>query len=307
MNSVRCDGLNGRNPLAFLAALGTLRLLSISNPAVKLSWTTSEIVPLAVFSDLRTDFDGVRDELVLALQKVWDGPLLSSKADDVKFETRELLRQWLQEVGKGSIERELVMGLVAEGARDGGGKSKPSHLHFSSGQQSFFSSLREAFGEIMADNKRIDEALLGPWRFDSTAKTMGWDAGNERVFALRGFNPSKEKRSGIPAADVLAFIGFTAFPVAAAGPRLLTTGCDRDWKVSALTWPLWPTPMQIESATALVRQRWVFGIRDGRPITLRTAELRARGVVEVVRSPIRRSDQGGYGSFGAATVIASST
>jgi hypothetical protein len=305
-STLRFDALNGRNPLGFLAAIGVLRLISDHEPNARLGWTTDEIVPVAIVTNGPQSFDALRRMLLESISTLRDSPLLTSTTLDIKFKEREGLRQWLTSVSTTALHREMALALVAEGASDGKGQTKPTHLHFSAGQQKFLGSLQEAFDATIADPLRIDEALLGPWRFDSEAKTMGWDAGAERVFALRGFNPSTDKRTGIPAADVFAFIGFSAFPVAAMGGRLRTAACERDWKVSSLTWPLWPSALTIRSAAALIQQPWQRNV-NGLLAPPLQKELTVRGVSEVVRSPIRRSDQGGYGSFGAATVIASTT
>lgn len=304
--NLRFDGLNGRNPLGLLTALGVLRLLTDLHPAIKLSWTTSEIVPIAILTGGPESFDRLRSEVLESITELRSSPLLQSETLDIKFKPGEGLRSWIARNETSTLHRELAVALVAEGAFDGSGQTKPTHLHFSAGQQRFLASLQEAFDATILDPRRIDEALLGPWRFDSDAKTMGWDAGNERVFALRGFNPSSEKRSGIPGADVLAFVGLAAFPVAAYGRKLRTTACDRDWKVSSLTWPIWRGALTYATAAALIRQPLQRRV-NGLSLPPFRNELQVRGIAEIVQSPIRRSDQGGYGSFGAATVIASTS
>lgn len=70
--------------------------------------------------------------------------------------------------------------------------------------------------------------------------TLGWDTRGERIYALRGFDPSKEKGTGVPGAEWLAFLGLTFFPAFARGGKLLTTGCEPDWKAGSFNWPLWP-------------------------------------------------------------------
>src|SRR3546814_18343979 len=73
------------------------------------------------------------------------------------------------------------------------------------------------------DVDRLREGLIGPWRYDSTLPSLGWDARGERIHALRGFDPSKEKRSGIPGADWLALLGLRFLPVSVSRGQLRTT------------------------------------------------------------------------------------
>jgi hypothetical protein len=309
MSGLRLAGLSGRNPLGFFAALGLLRLLSDAQPGVRLGWTTDEIVPVAVLHGW-SDPDVLRSEVLTLLSALRSGPLFRDPAGglltDLKFVSRNDMRAWLCECRQGTaLERELAVALVAEGAVDGRGNAKPTHVHFTAGQQQFLSSIGEGFDAVIADPTRLDEALHGPWRKDSTAKTIGWDAGSERVFALRGTNPSSEKKTGVPGADALAFVGLSAFPVAMWFGGLRTTSCDRGWKTSAMTWPIWSDGLSADAAASVVGRAWIrFEGRVVRPAMTRR-ELAALGVTEIVRAPIRRSDQGGYGSFGAAEVVQS--
>jgi hypothetical protein len=41
MNTIRCEGLDGSNPLHFLAALGAYRLIAVADASARLSWSTS--------------------------------------------------------------------------------------------------------------------------------------------------------------------------------------------------------------------------------------------------------------------------
>jgi hypothetical protein len=125
-------------------------------------------------------------------------------------------------------------------------------------------------------------------------------------------NPSTDPRLGVPRADWLAFIGLAFLPTAAAPGRgrrtaLVTTGCDCDqeWKRSAFRWPLWSVPVDRDTAYSLVGDPSVAGPppASNRDSAGRPTELAARGVMRVLQAPIRRSDQGGYGSFGAAMTL----
>lgn len=101
-------------------------------------------------------------------------------------------------------------------------------------------------------------------------------------------------------------LGLMFFPTRAVTRKtgeaasLETTGCDRSWKRSALRWPLWEVPLERDTVWALVGDKSVVG-KD----RLSPDRLRARGVLQVMQAPIRRSEQGGYGSFGGASVLLS--
>ena len=297
MSDIHMRPLEGTNPLGVLAALGAFRSAAIEWPDVCLRWECSDIVPFPV---LVFDSDVSIDDLLGVFDRqraAWGGSaLLANDYHDVK-EVR--LREWAVAIGtdsSGMPVDELFVALVSEGARDLKKNNKPSHLHFTAGQQQFLDIVREVLNASNLD--RLHEAIVGPWKFDSPTKTLRWDPRGERIYAVRGFNPSKDPSLNVPGADWLAFVGMCFLPTINRNGTLITTSCNRDWKVSAMRWPLWETPL----AFSEVRQLFLSDLL-AEHARLRSDQLTSLGVNAVVEAPIRRSDQGGYGSFGAASTI----
>ena len=218
MNEVALPALEGTNPLGFLAALGVLDALTCENPDATLRWT-DELVPHAVVSGV-SDLDLLLDVMDRD-REVWrDSALLgfpeNSPLPDAKPGVM-LLREWFEAVAEQHDRRadsDLLCALVAEGALDGNGKAKPTHLHFTAGQQQFLEMVRLLAANV--DRERLREAVCGPWRYDSPLPSLSWDARGERVYAVRAINPSKEKRLGVPGSDWLAFRGLVFYPVTRA-------------------------------------------------------------------------------------------
>jgi hypothetical protein len=303
---IELTGLDGTNPLGFLAALGTLDGLHRAGREPTLSWS-DDVIPTPMISGAVDE-----DEIVALLDHdrtrwqhsvVLHGPR-SHPLDDAK-PAPAVLRAWAEEVvdtlETSRADADLFTALVAEGAVDGHHHSKPTHLHFTAGQQRFLRMCRELAAKV--DPARLHEALFGPWREDSPLPSLSWNSGAERIYAVRAIDPSKEKRLGVPGADWLALLGLTAFPTCTVRNRdgfgLHTSGCDPNWKRSALRWPLWSPSLGRDSVRSLVAATDLVGRNAARPAT-----LRAWSVLRVLQAPIRRTDQGGYGSFGAATVLA---
>jgi hypothetical protein len=303
MNRIELTGLRGQNTLGFLAALGLLVLAEEANLKPKLSWT-DDINQNAIIS-VNVEREALRTALLDRLDNLAKGALLNWGKDapvsDVKFTPNDKadsdLRLWIRDmrIAGTSLERRLLGSLLAEGAVDGKGTSKPSHLHFAAGQQQFLDIARDVLAAVASDNNRLDEAIFGPWRFDGDVKNFGWASGTERIFAVRGFKPSGEKRLGVPGADALAFVGLSMFPVVERNGSLLTAGCARGWKSSSFSWMLWKGDL-----TARV----VGSLMTGAGVAT-ALEAQQRGIVSHLEAPIRRTDQGGYGSFGAPQMIAS--
>lgn len=292
--TVHLHALLGTNPLGLLAALGVLDVLDRAGIAPTLHWTT-DFQPHAVLTGY-DDLEDVIDELEADRVRWISSPLLTWGGDsapaDLKVSQREL-RAWgaaLLEAGR-RAEQDLFCALLAEGAVAGKGDSKPTHLHFTAGQQRFLLMIRELVRAVRPQHFR--QALTGPWTY-LPMPTLGWDARGDRGYALRATDPSKEKREGVPGADWLAFLGLAFFPVVNREGTLLTRGCARAWKRSGLRWPLWEVPLTRATVASLLADPHLES---------QTAEVRrARGITKVLRAPIRRTDQGGYGSFGPATL-----
>lgn len=302
MKELSLPALEGTNPLGFLAALGVLDELRCLQYDVTLRWT-DELVPHAILGGLDNPA-----ELIAALdhqRRAWStssvlrfpegAPLSDAKPDD------KVLRRWFETAldACSGPDMDLLCAIVAEGALDGNGNAKPTHLHFTAGQQRFLDMARTLAAGV--EEARLREAVFGPWRYDSSLPSLSWDvARGDRVYALRATNPSNDKRLGVPGADWLAFRGLAFYPVRAVGGSLRTTACNAEWKRSAFRWPLWTARATRDTARSLVADHSLVS-RRARPSG---SALAARGLLCVLEAPIRRTEQGGYGSFGGPESIA---
>ena len=195
---IELTALDGTNPLGFLAALGALDVLHRAGRSPTLRWT-DDVVPTPVLTGAtdRDDLVGVLDED----RARWERSLAllgppSHPLDDAK-PPPEVLRDWIAttlELGS-RADTDLLAALVSEGAVDGSGvNAKPTHLHFTAGQQRFLRMVRELGAGIEAE--RLTEALFGPWREDSPLPSLSWNSGGERLYALRAVDPAKDKPIG---------------------------------------------------------------------------------------------------------------
>lgn len=307
MNELPLPALEGTNPLGFLAALGVLDGLAVITPEATLRWT-DDLVPHAIIGGAG-DLDEILDTLDKDREEWTRSSLLRFPEDDQEplsdaKPDGERLRKWFEFVAgpaSSATDSDHLCAIVAEGAFDNNNRAKPTHLHFTAGQQQFLNMVRSLSRNV--DKERLHEAVCGPWRYDSTLPSLSWDSRGERVYAVRATNPSKDKRLGVPGADWLAFRGLVHYPVMRTDRGTLrTTACDAEWKSSAFRWPLWKVPATRNVVRSLVADPRLVA-KDARP---RARDLEARGITSVLRALIRRSDQGGYGSFGAAEILVSS-
>lgn len=324
--SLRLPGLDGSNPLGFLAAIGLLRVLDHrarleERRRPHLSWIDDgywqpvvheagdiEKVIAAVIADKST---WANDPAFLLAYDDSGEVLLDPRASGGKV-VRDLkpkpaaMRAFLDRIARMAeskgLEREAWIAAQrsmetasaygSELIQDNSGNTKPLALHFTAGQQRFLDAVAKLQEEITEDDVR--EALLGPWKGASKLPSMSWDATVARVYALRATDPSSEKRGSTPGADWLAFIALGLLLAAPRGQRLVTTGVRGGWKDSVFSWPLWTAPASIHVVCCL--------LATPRLTKMSTEERVARGIALIFSSGITRSDQGGYGAFTPAQV-----
>lgn len=303
MTPLLLTGLDGTNPLGFLAALGVLNVLTDAAPAgvaPTLAWTyrgawrpvvssgetlTTEALVETVMADLATwkkepaidlEYDGVRD----------------LKPPPAIY--RAYLERLLEKAGPSSRRSvDVAAAFATDVAVDGSGNTKPTALHFTAGQQEFLGMVRELVGGTTEED--VLEALKGPWRYARSLPVLKWDATVFRDYALRAGDPSKEAPTGVPGADWLAFRGLPFIRVVPRGRQVLTTGCFGAWKTGGFRWPLWSAPLSQETVRSV--------LAVPRLPMMEERERRARGIAVVFEARIRRSDQGGYGNFSPASVV----
>ncbi len=307
MHSVTLSGLDGSNPLGFLAAIGVLRVLSERTWAEtpRMSWQQAGYwVPHLHFVVER---DGLLDVLEQDLHWDWaTDPALGLKyakggdgktAWDLKPPPavfRKFLKRLLDDdspAGRRALR--YAAAYAAEGPIDNNGLTKPFALHFTAGQQEF---LDMVCGLSQGTTRQdLSEALFGPWTYSRPLPVLAWDSSTTRDYALRASDPSKDKKLGVPGADWLAFRGVAVLRSVAIGDRIATTGCYGGWKSGGFRWPLWTRATTYRTVEALVNS---VGLSE-----LGVRERKLRGVACVWQSRIRRSDQGGYGSFAPSELV----
>jgi hypothetical protein len=299
MNELVLTGLDGSNPLGFMAALGVLEVLSDEGEMVTLRWRQDGVWrPVVAVGGLDLE------ELIERLDRDRESCKTEPALDLEYGGTRDLkpppgvFRSYLASLVDSATPQsrrsvDWAAAFATDVAVDNNGNTKPTALHFTAGTQTWLSMVFKLRDEVTPDDLR--EALLGPWSYERTLPVLGWDATASRDYALRASNPSHDKKAGVPGADWLAVRGLPCLPVVPEGRRVLTTGCAGEWKTGRFTWPLWGVALPRSVVRSLLRLR---GLRE-----MPLPQRRALGLVEVFECSIKRSDQGGYGGFSPSAVI----
>jgi len=268
VNSFKMPGLKAHHPLGFLAACGLLRCLSEWRDfgLVQLSWdgSPSEGRIAVLHAQRALDIGGVTQVLLCwsKIQRTSAALKWSTKIDDRgKFRKAAEYAAENAKEGRSREEADLLAALASDIAYDGG-KLERTKFDLTSGNQRFLESLRTLAGEPVTV-EAVQEALIGPWRYRDTYHSLGWDPATQRLHALRGKLPEKDKESrSVRAAVFLAAQALPLFPCFAVRGQLRTTGFYRlegeDWFV----WPIWTAPVSLDTLRSLVAQRFDEDLRE---------------------------------------------
>ena len=294
-------GLPGDNPLGFLAALGVQVALDDQGGHHRLHWTDDPI-PRPVMSPA-LDFQDVANA-VLAVASAWlDGPALD-KAIEPKLKLRRPhIRGYLRRGRAAGGSGALAFCLLAEDSLDNGENAKPSDLYFTAGQQKFVSMARTILAEVTVCE--LVEDIGSAWSYRSRRDSLMWDSTDDRLHAHSAADPTSSQNPKLtnPGAEALAVLGLSRYPCFASPQGTLTQGCSGGWKRGEFAWPLWTVPATARSVASLlahVTTPDAGGLGDS---AKRAGWYRAWGLSLVMQSQIRRSSQGGYGTFGPPSVV----
>ncbi len=173
MNALHLTGLEGTNPLGFLAALGVQVVFSPESQQPRL-WWSDDITPHAV-----VDGDFTVDRIVdraLEVFAEWsessavsprrpDGSAMP-KADDLKLAPADM-RAYLGQAGGRSSGGALITALVAEGSLDKQGVAKPSDFYFTAGQQKFLVMARQILRGASREDVMVGMKVHGSMKANS--------------------------------------------------------------------------------------------------------------------------------------------
>lgn len=305
MNSWLLKGLDGGNPLAFLAALGTLRTAALAWPDYRccMAWKETE-------GGWRPELSvGTEDELdLIADLTVTLACMRNHKAftfaDDLSITFDQFAAVAKEACDNATpAERRFADFMAAFGSAVPGKGEKMSSTAFKllgGGQTSFLGSIRTFVNDTEAEH--LSKALLEPWRYDdptSNGHTMRWDFRDDVRRALRWNEPSgdpaRDKQGSVWGANRLAIEGLPLLPTAPLLTQLETTGFVLRKGDALWTWPMWDPEASMDIVRSLLALR---ELREEQP---NRHKLAALGIREVYRC--QRIPQGKYKNFTPAVPV----
>lgn len=258
---VALPALDARNPVAFLAALGALRLASDGSDApVTLHWERTGGTWTAVCGG-----ESVEDPeaLIAAIERGHQARDLAAELDwerDImkvdRNEIRRLLRERLSTGSDGSDTpwpASVVAACVSElpTTRSGNAPYTPLRLIRRMGRAKFLATARK-LSESSRLQDELRSALLGPWRYAKGVNSLSWDPAATlpaRAYAAQA--PTDFGPLGAAGPMLLAVAGLPFFPLMPTARAAACRGFFRD-AGGRLIWPVWNQPARIRAVRVLL-------------------------------------------------------
>lgn len=287
MNKLELTGLDGSNPVAFLAALGTLRALTLAWPDkdVRMSWSR-----VAGWMPVLHARDIAQEDVVRALHDEVEraaGDETLGMANDLTIPVGDYRKHLIDQLSKQhdpeSLAYAAAFGCDAIGDNKGNISDTALRTMSGAGHQHFLKTMRDVLGETTPAH--VTRTLFESWRYEDPlrGRSLRFDPLDDKRRALQWYDPSgdptRNTSGNVLGANALAVLGIPLLVVVPLGGRLETTGFrghrsnDCFW-----TWPLWGVPLTLAAVAPLL------ALQELQADEVSRDTLTARGVVEVFRS-----------------------
>jgi hypothetical protein len=280
--SLRLEGLEPDNFLAFLALLGLLRALDTARPEWKARahWDL-DAHPWRPMLTVREDVTqtAVLDAVAKGLDcLVKDFDFGDRK--DINYSIEEARKEFEQaSQGREDLLSALMSDAVVKEKGSGRDRNQvaptPYCLLFGQGHQHFLVRLANVPRQKeppargrgrariqLSETQCLAEALFAPWQRPDLTDGFRWDPAEDRRYALRANDPSGDPVGLQHGANRLAAI---ALPLLSGAPilrrselKFLARGASySEARTISITWPLWPHPARLASIRALLAHPWM--------------------------------------------------
>lgn len=297
-------GLDGSNPLAFLAALGTFRVLTLALPDERVCMRWQELMG-AWRPMLTTEKTYSEKELI----EILDGPLKAANSrvsfsvgDNLNvssFVFREHLIPAFNAFARTGNRDDLdfFAAFGCEACTNDEGVIEDTDLRTMSGggHQHFLKFFRELIERT--EPSHIRRALLQLWDYadDGRGLNLRWDPADDRRYAMRWDDPSGDPIKTMRGANRLAIEALPLLPTMPTVSGLATTCFEgtgaRD---TFFVWPIWSCDITVDVVRSLLAK--AIDLRN-----MNESDRAAIGVSSVFSS--QRITTGKYRNFTPAQAV----
>ena len=297
--------LDGSNPLGFLTALGALRGITAASPGedVRMSWVALDAWRPALQIEGIAPTEGDVLERLSFFMAERAGHAALSIGNNLNIKGSEFRRHSLRFASCASFspsQRDAADFLASFGcdgivdARSGTILDTAFRTMSGAGHQHFLKTMRDL--SEGTDMEQVGKSLFRTWSRSDAKNSLRWDPSDDRRYALRWKNPSKDGTNTEWGANRLAFEALSLFPTMPGDAGINTTGFSgRGARSTRWTWPIWNCATNLDTVRSLLALRQ---LQDTPPDH---EYLAAMGIVEVFQS--YRITNGKYRNFTQAMSI----
>ncbi len=296
------NGLDGANPLGFLAALGVLKATSDALPGnnVKMWWSQgfSSWRPILVLSK-----DMTSDEIILLLEQHLKNVDKKSFnfAENLNLQAENFRKESKMAFENSNPNNRYVADFLAAYGCDSildekTGIIKDTALRTMSGagHQHFLGSMLKLIENTTANH--LSKALFSIWDYSDDQPSLRWDPIDDRRYALRWKEPSHDKIMTVRGANRLAIEALSLLPTAPYKNGLETTAfSNRPGEGVQFSWPIWKPKISLDIVRSMLSLKELQSLKPDRDM------LSRMGIVEIYRS--QRITEGKYRNFSSAISV----
>jgi len=234
------NGITNSSPIAFMASLGMLRVLSEDRKLnVQLGWRDGHAVIEGA------DIDTIIAELTANINGRSEAPEFTW-SDSPRKVSPEAYRTFCDEMSGDHRALSFMAGWASDSVLRNGSVAV-TRLDMTSGQQKLLRNLRKLAGGITKEH--FESALLGG-SYEGQS-SFGLDPVAVRSHAHESKAPTKSSPPGKPGLIWLAFESIPLHPVVPIAPNRTQTTGWRMWPDTAYVWPIWDGFLSLDEVILL--------------------------------------------------------
>ncbi|PWK86801.1 type I-G CRISPR-associated protein, Cas3-extension family [Fulvimonas soli] len=302
-NDILLHGIDGANPLGFLAAIGTLRVLSLDSDDVRLRWMKHENAWRPVLA-METALEEHAFVEHLSAKLAASVPSEVFALGDNPSVPLGVFRPYAQSCAQASLDgdrtrSDFATAFAGEHPIDKEGKVPDTALRTMSGagHQHFLKFMRNFIEQVQPEHLR--KTLFDHWRYDDPVQnmTLRWDPSDDNRYALRWSDPSgdpdRKSMGSMWGANRLAIEALPLFPTLPTYRQLETVGFHTQGaRKTHWSWPIWDVFAGVDTVRSLLD---MADVQRSDRARVQPKGLSARGIAEVYRS--RRLTTGKFRNF----------
>lgn len=284
LHEISLPGLDGSNPLGFLAALGTWRTVDSLRPGTCMFWKpiSGHWAPVLLVPKQHSE-DELTKEIHAELLKMKDHPVftfsnnLKLKPADFAYHADRGTERFFNENDLISVAFLAAFGSSVATNEQGDMEDTALRTMSGAGHQHFLKTMNDLAS--ITTPEQIHSALFETWMYKNEKVGLRWDPSEDKRYALAWKNPSTETTMTQRGANRLAIEALPLFPTAPVGAHLKTTGfTGHKSNNTFFSWPIWDAQVSLDTGRSLLALR-ELQTRDSDPDM-----LRLRGITAVFRS-----------------------